>query len=651
MQQIASIFSGLNAPQIEAVKSTQGPLLIFAGAGSGKTRVITYRMAYMIVQENVNPDAILALTFTKKAAGEMKYRVTDLLKEFDKKYIPPTVGTFHSVCSMILRKEAKNLDLDSNFTILSADESEELIKDLMNEQDIDIKQFKPSLISWAIQGAKNDVLDAKDYPLYKSGYIENIVGQIYTTYERRLKQINAVDFGDLLMLFHKLIKENKNIREKYGQKFQYLLIDEYQDTNKVQYEIAKMLSEQNRNICVVGDDDQGIYKWRGADIENIINFKKDFPDAKVVKLEQNYRSFGNILKAASCVISRNNHRVDKELWTDKSDGEKLVIYQAETGEDEAQFVANQIDELVNGRHIIDDEVRVYNYDDFAVLYRTNYQSRLIEEQMLKSGIPYKLVGGFRFYDRREIKDLLAYLKFVNNPKDTVSLLRILNIPSRKFGAKSIEKLLTLSKERKIEAGQLLIDMYDHPDDAQYLFAKSVYTVFGDIKIESQKLKSNLPALIDYITNRINYKGYIDDGTDIGQSKVENVKELINVSSEYKSLNAFLEAIALMESEEKSDKDANSAVNLMTLHSSKGLEFPVVFMIGLEEGLFPHSKSMLEQADLEEERRLCYVGITRAKERLLISFAQMRKNRGEIIYGEPSRFLGELPQDICEFYSY
>lgn len=651
MQQIASIFSGLNAPQIEAVKSTQGPLLIFAGAGSGKTRVITYRMAYMIVQENVNPDAILALTFTKKAAGEMKYRVTDLLKEFDKKYIPPTVGTFHSVCSMILRKEAKNLDLDSNFTILSADESEELIKDLMNEQDIDVKQFKPSLISWAIQGAKNDVLDAKDYPLYKSGYIENIVGQIYTTYERRLKQINAVDFGDLLMLFHKLIKENKNIREKYGQKFQYLLIDEYQDTNKVQYEIAKMLSEQNRNICVVGDDDQGIYKWRGADIENIINFKKDFPDAKVVKLEQNYRSFGNILKAASCVISRNNHRVDKELWTDKSDGEKLVIYQAETGEDEAQFVANQIDELVNGRHIIDDEVRVYNYDDFAVLYRTNYQSRLIEEQMLKSGIPYKLVGGFRFYDRREIKDLLAYLKFVNNPKDTVSLLRILNIPSRKFGAKSIEKLLTLSKERKIEAGQLLIDMYDHPDDAQYLFAKSVYTVFGDIKIESQKLKSNLPALIDYITNRINYKGYIDDGTDIGQSKVENVKELINVSSEYKSLNAFLEAIALMESEEKSDKDANSAVNLMTLHSSKGLEFPVVFMIGLEEGLFPHSKSMLEQADLEEERRLCYVGITRAKERLLISFAQMRKNRGEIIYGEPSRFLGELPQDICEFYSY
>ena len=651
MQQIASIFSGLNAPQIEAVKSTQGPLLIFAGAGSGKTRVITYRMAYMIVQENVNPDAILALTFTKKAAGEMKYRVTDLLKEFDKKYIPPTVGTFHSVCSMILRKEAKNLDLDSNFTILSADESEELIKDLMNEQDIDVKQFKPSLISWAIQGAKNDVLDAKDYPLYKSGYIENIVGQIYTTYERRLKQINAVDFGDLLMLFHKLIKENKNIREKYGQKFQYLLIDEYQDTNKVQYEIAKMLSEQNRNICVVGDDDQGIYKWRGADIENIINFKKDFPDAKVVKLEQNYRSFGNILKAASCVISRNNHRVDKELWTDKSDGEKLVIYQAETGEDEAQFVANQIDELVNGRHIIDDEVRVYNYDDFAVLYRTNYQSRLIEEQMLKSGIPYKLVGGFRFYDRREIKDLLAYLKFVNNPKDTVSLLRILNIPSRKFGAKSIEKLLTLSKERKIEAGQLLIDMYDHPDDAQYLFAKSVYTVFGDIKIESQKLKSNLPALIDYITNRINYKGYIDDGTDIGQSKVENVKELINVSSEYKSLNAFLEAIALMESEEKSDKDANSAVNLMTLHSSKGLEFPVVFMIGLEEGLFPHSKSMLEQADLEEERRLCYVGITRAKERLFISFAQMRKNRGEIIYGEPSRFLGELPQDICEFYSY
>ena len=651
MQQIASIFSGLNAPQIEAVKSTQGPLLIFAGAGSGKTRVITYRMAYMIVQENVNPDAILALTFTKKAAGEMKYRVTDLLKEFDKKYIPPTVGTFHSVCSMILRKEAKNLDLDSNFTILSADESEELIKDLMNEQDIDVKQFKPSLISWAIQGAKNDVLDAKDYPLYKSGYIENIVGQIYTTYERRLKQINAVDFGDLLMLFHKLIKENKNIREKYGQKFQYLLIDEYQDTNKVQYEIAKMLSEQNRNICVVGDDDQGIYKWRGADIENIINFKKDFPDAKVVKLEQNYRSFGNILKAASCVISRNNHRVDKELWTDKSDGEKLVIYQAETGEDEAQFVANQIDELVNGRHIIDDEVRVYNYDDFAVLYRTNYQSRLIEEQMLKSGIPYKLVGGFRFYDRREIKDLLAYLKFVNNPKDTVSLLRILNIPSRKFGAKSIEKLLTLSKERKIEAGQLLIDMYDHPDDAQYLFAKSVYTVFGDIKIESQKLKSNLPALIDYITNRINYKGYIDDGTDIGQSKVENVKELINVSSEYKSLNAFLEAIALMESEEKSDKGANSAVNLMTLHSSKGLEFPVVFMIGLEEGLFPHSKSMLEQADLEEERRLCYVGITRAKERLFISFAQMRKNRGEIIYGEPSRFLGELPQDICEFYSY
>jgi DNA helicase-2/ATP-dependent DNA helicase PcrA len=672
------ILHKLNAPQKEAVQHTEGPLLIFAGAGSGKTRVITNRVAYLISEKNVEPYNILAVTFTKKAAGEMKERITEILNQLDLDLAStPTIGTFHSIGATILRKDVKHVGLDTKFTILDQDDTENIVKEFLIELNYDPKQFKPKTILSHIESAKNDMIDAQDYSLYNSGFIEDIVGEVYEKYQARLKEINAVDFSDLLFLVVKLFKENKAILEKYQNQFQYIMVDEYQDTNKVQYKMIKMLAEHEDgtcNVCVVGDDDQGIYKWRGADIKNIINFQHDFPSVKVIKLEQNYRSTGNVITAAVSVIKKNNERVDKSLWTEEKEGDQITVYQAEDEGDEANFVVDEIQDMrYKGKRL----------QDFAVLYRTNYQSRAIEEALLKQNLPYKLVGGFRFYDRKEIKDLVSYLRFISNPKDYVSLLRIINVPTRKMGSKSISTLAGLAKGVGVGMGELLILAYylKHTDLPTDLIDSStsitpevlgkienmqdklasferVIDIFGTIYYESQGLSA--VDILKLLIKTIHYMEFINDNTEQGEQKVENVKELENVAVAYgdgaNSLQELLEGIALIESEQnknESDGDTNNRVTLMSIHASKGLEFPVVFIIGMEEGLLPHSRSFVENADMEEERRLCYVGITRAKEKLYLTFAETRMASGGMDpYGRvPSRFLSEIPQELCEFYSW
>lgn len=435
-----NILEGLNPQQKKAVMCTEGPLLVFAGAGSGKTKVITNRIAYLVTEKQVKPNNILAVTFTKKAAGEMQERVTAILESLGiKDGRVPTIGTFHSIGAMMLRQNASSIGLDNNFSIYDSDDSDNMIKEIMLERDIDIKQIKPSSVSYFISTAKNDMVSPEQFPYHFSGFVEDIVSEIYPIYQKQLQSQNAVDFGDLLYLTVKLLEENEGVKEKYQNKYKYLLIDEYQDTNTVQYKFAKLLSEKHHNICVVGDDDQGIYAWRGADIKNIQSFEKDFDNVTVVKLEQNYRSTKNVIKAAVHVIQQNNSRVDKVLWTDNDDGEKISIYQALDQEDEAEYVVSNI-RLIQQKGI--------PLKDIAILYRTNYQSRAIEEALLKSALPYKLVGGFRFYERKEIKDIISYLRFCFNPKDELSLDRIINTPPRKMDLRLLQ-IYTLLQKRII----------------------------------------------------------------------------------------------------------------------------------------------------------------------------------------------------------
>ena len=662
------ILQGLNPEQKKAVTTTEGPLLVFAGAGSGKTRVITNRIAYLISEKGVKPSNILAVTFTKKAAGEMQERVQGILQELkqDKKGIP-TIGTFHSIGAMILRQNAKEVGLEKNFSIYDSNDSENMIKELLLEKNLDVKQYKPSAISYFISAAKNDLISPEQFPFHYGGFIEDIVAEIYPKYQKQLQSQNAVDFGDLLYLTVKLLDENQKVREKYQEKFQYLLIDEYQDTNTVQYKFAKIISEKYKNICVVGDDDQGIYAWRGADIKNIQSFENDFDNVNVVKLEQNYRSTKNVIKAAVAVIQQNYSRVDKALWTDNSEGDKITIYQAMDQEDEAEYVVNNIRLL---------QQQGVNMKNIAVLYRTNYQSRTIEEALLKTGLPYKLVGGFRFYERKEIKDVISYLRFLSNIKDELSLDRIINTPPRKVGPKALADLHTFAKEFNLTIGEFIVGAYTSMnqefqsecplsvEQVEEIMKKkdewgkylSVISLFGNLYYYAQERE--LLDIIDTILERTKYVEWFDDGSEEAQMKKENVTELKNVASSYtskygkKSLEIFLNEINIIEQEQEKNQDGSgNYVNLMTLHSSKGLEFDFVFMIGVEEGLLPHSRAFLEESELEEERRLCYVGITRAKQKLYITFAEKRITREGFSSQIPSRFLGEIPQDICEYYSY
>lgn len=662
-----TILKNLNPPQREAVMHTQGPLLVFAGAGSGKTKVITSRIAYLITQHNVPASKILAVTFTKKASEEMKERVTKILTELGvEKGDGPVIGTFHSVGAMILRKEAVHLGLTNNFSIHDSDDSENLIKEIILSMDLDIKQVKPKAISWLISAAKNDLVTPENFPYKYSGYIEDIAGDVYKKYQKQMLEQNSVDFGDLIYMPAKLLSENKEVLEKYQSMYEYLLIDEYQDTNKSQYILSKLLSEKSRNVCVVGDDDQGIYGWRGADVQNILSFEKDFPEVKVVKLEQNYRSVANVIHAAVSVIEQNTSRAEKTLWTDKEGGEKITIYQARDPEDESQFVVDELMTFKNsGRSL----------GEAAILYRTNYQSRSIEEELLRRGVPYKLVGGFRFYERKEIKDLISYLRFVHNIKDDLSVSRVLNIPTRKVGPKSVSDLFSIARDLNISIGELLVASYIVENKIQNsgFVSESIIekvsevsgrmsklqglaNIFGQIYVDCNPLNALLA--ITEIIEITRYESFIDDGTEAAKSRLENIMELKNVASSYviksedNSISLFLQEITLIEQEQdKNGKKGGQSVTLMTMHSSKGLEFPAVFIVGMEEGIFPHSRSFTDGGELEEERRLCYVGITRAKERLWLTFAEGRNQIGGYSSQIPSRFLAEIPQDLCEYYSW
>ena len=661
------ILGKLNTQQRIAVENTEGPLLVFAGAGSGKTRVITNRIAYLITEKNVSPTNILAVTFTKKAAGEMQERVLGLLKELevDTKNIP-LIGTFHSIGALFLRQNGKEIGLSPNFSIYDSDDSDNLVKDLLIEQNIDIKQIRPKSISYFISAAKNELISPEQFPQHYGGYIEDIVADIYPLYQKQLLAQNSVDFGDLIYLTVKLLSQNKGVLSKYQEMYRYMLIDEYQDTNTAQYMFAKLLSQKYENICVVGDDDQGIYGWRGADIKNIQSFEKDFKNVKVVKLEQNYRSTGNVISAAMSVIKQNALRVDKKLWTEKDSGNCITVYQAHDQDDEAIYVVDEINKLRRSGNSL---------TDIAVLYRTNYQSRAIEEAMLKGGLPYKLVGGFRFYERKEIKDILSYMRFLFNLKDDLSISRILNVPVRKMGTKSVAHLHSIAQKCGCSVGELIVTTYEIENSLEKSLNistemhekissqreemgryKLLVSLFGSMYVETQGL--DVLSTIDVILRKTKYVDWIDDGTEEAEYKKENIEELKSVAGSYavrykeKSLDMFLQEINLIEQEQSKNQDGSgNYVNLMTLHSSKGLEFDYVFIVGVEEGILPHSRSFTDEDELEEERRLCYVGITRAKEKLFLTFTEQRLTREGYSTQIPSRFLGEIPQDICDYFSW
>jgi len=644
------IFKDLNEPQQEAVKTTEGPVLILAGAGSGKTRALTHRLAYLISVKNISPFNILAVTFTNKAAGEMRSRMENLLRNdetrikndekmtnarnpntstFDIRYSDlgaavrlPWLGTFHSICAKILRREAKQIGYPSSFTIFDTQDQLAVVKKIMQEIGIDPKNYNPNGVLYYISSAKNEFVSPDDYDQYVNSPFEEVVRDVYKEYQKYLKTVGVMDFDDLLVLCVKLFEDNKTVLEKYQRIFRYILIDEYQDTNQVQYLWAKMLSAKSKNICVVGDDSQSIYGFRGANFRNILNFERDFPGAKVIKLEQNYRSTKNILRAADELIKYNRHKTKKTLWTDNSDGALLQVYQALNEKDEAEFVAMEIRALAMGKS---------RWSDFAVLYRTNAQSRALEEAFIRYGIPYRVIGGVRFYERREVKDIIAYLRLLANPDDQISLERVINVPARGIGSKTFLKYLQDLSNLNSEIP---------PKIQQFL----------EMVEEIRKKKVEVADLIEIIAEKTGYKDYLLDGTPEGEARWENVLELKSVAAYNDALGlenpleAFLEKVALYQDTDNYDAGAN-VVTLMTLHSAKGLEFPVVFIIGFEEGLLPHSKSIDEDSDVEEERRLCYVGITRAKQKLYLLYASERIYFGNPVANSPSRFLAEIPEDV------
>lgn len=606
----SSLLENLNPVQQQAVQATEGPTLILAGAGSGKTKVLTHRVAYLIAEKGVPPENILSITFTNKAASEMKQRILKLLHSNlePKTYSLPVMGTFHSFCARILRKEGKALGLSPNFSIYDDNDALDAVKQAMKTLDISPQKTSPSAVRNTISGAKNEMISSLEYPRHARGYFQETVAKIYLEYQKILEKNQAVDFDDLLLLTVKLFQNHPQVLSQYQIQLRYILIDEYQDTNAVQYILAKLLANRYKNICVVGDASQSIYKFRGADFRNIVNFKNDYPVAKVFNLEQNYRSTQPILDAAFAVISKNHSHPILKLWTEKSQGDKIQVVETRNETDEGLFIAKSIKEFSTLNP------SPYTLSSFAVLYRTNAQSRALEEVFLKSGIPYVLVGGIRFYERKEIKDILAYLKLLSNPKDSLSETRI-------------EKI---GKTRAAIFHQYLEEVATHLEDYPTL------------------------EMMDQILEKTSYLQYIDDGTDMGKSKVENVKELRSVAEQFPNLQEFLQNVALVESEytsdeklKKSQANGREAVTLTTMHQAKGLEWPVVFITGMEEGLFPHSRSFLDPQELEEERRLCYVGITRAKEKLFLTYTRQRLFFGTRSHNLVSRFITDLPEKLVE----
>jgi DNA helicase-2/ATP-dependent DNA helicase PcrA len=666
------ILEGLNKKQKEAVQSVDGPLLVIAGPGSGKTKVLIHRIAYLISNAKVDPRNILAVTFTNKAAGEMKERVDKIFKELPKlnsrsdgnltsvSYGHPTISTFHSFCVRVLRFEIDKLGWKKTFLIYDDKDQLALIKKVMADLEMDTEMFNPFSIQKNISAAKSELIDYQSYLEQKQGYFEEQVGKVYQHYQNELKKNNALDFDDLIMLTVKLFQKNPEILKKYQQRFRYILIDEYQDTNYAQYILAKLLAAEHKNICVVGDVDQGIYSWRGADIRNILSFEKDYPEAKVVFLDQSYRSTQKILEAAHNIISKNVQRKEKKLWTEKKEGFPLVNYEAADERDEAQFILQEIEKLSREHG--------FNFSDFAVFYRTNSQSRSLEEAFLNRNFNYKIVGGIKFYQRSEIKDILSYLRALYNPKDIFSFSRIINLPPRGIGQLLQEKVMETFRQENKDFIEVFLNVKNISEitDSQKEKLENTGKLFK--KLEKEILSLKLTDLIKFILEEIHYKEWLEKGKE-GEKRWENVQELLTVANRYdnlnppEGLNRFLEDVSLIQDVEdlgnKGDKgdnlDKNNVVSLMTLHSAKGLEFPVVFIVGMEEGLLPHSRSIRMSQEgnlnfqLEEERRLCYVGITRAKEKVYLICARQRNLFGACQANPPSRFLKDIPENLIECY--
>lgn len=639
------IFDTLNDRQCEAVKHTEGPLLITAGAGSGKTKVLTCRIAHLL-ELGVAPYRILAITFTNKAAKEMKERVTNLVgAQADSIWL----STFHSFCAKLLRFEVDGFHgYTRNFTIYDSSDQLVLVKDCLKKLNLDDKQFMPRSVLGTISSAKNVLMDAKAFAAQASDFYEQKVADVYALYQEKLRENNAVDFDDLLFLAVRLLQEKEDVREKYQSRFQYILVDEYQDTNHAQYALTKILAARWRNICVVGDADQSIYAWRGADIRNIIDFTRDYPDAASIKLEQNYRSTKTILHAANAVIDNNESRPKKTLWTENPAGNKIIHYQAQTEHDEADYIAG----VIYNRHEISHEP----YGDMAILFRTNAQSRVLEEKLMRYAIPYTMVGGTKFYDRKEIKDVLAYLRLLYNPEDSLSLTRIINVPKRNIGATTMEHVAAYAEEQGISLFEALSSTDEIPVTKRARtslenFAAMIFDLLNDIE------GKDVLSLIETVIKQTGYGDMLDKEAEHdpqGESRKENVGEFLSVAKDYMDSNPdgnlqdFLENVALV-SDVDDFESSDSKVTLMTLHAAKGLEFPVVFLTGLDEGLFPHSRTLLDPSQVEEERRLAYVGITRAERQLYVTNATTRTMYGRISAYMPSRFLAEIPPQLMEDY--
>lgn len=622
------ILEGLNPQQREAVTTIDGPILIQAGAGSGKTKTLTHRIAYLIATGHARPAEILAVTFTNKAAGEMRERLANILGVDNTRSFMPWMGTFHSIAVRLLRYYGEAIEIPNNFVIFDESDKQTLIKSILKSLGATDKQYSPRTIISYISNAKNDLESPDDFRKRAQTPIQQMTAEVYTRYEQRLKENVALDFDDLLLDTVKLLKQSPETRAKLQQRFKFILIDEYQDTNRAQYQIVKLLLNDKHNICAVGDDWQSIYSWRGADFTNILNFEKDFSGTKVIKLEQNYRSTGAILNAAHNVIIKNEQRSDKKLWTRQGEGAPVEFIEARNDLDEADRVANRISSEVG--------LGLRRYRDYAVLYRTNAQSRIFEQMFLRSDIPYRIVGGLRFYDRAEIKDLTAYLKLLYQPHDTISFRRIVNVPKRGLGEVSVNKFLHWQESTGQSVIEALSNVAICPDITSRA-AKSLIYLGKDLKELATEATDTAPdILLTDLINRFHYDTYIDDGTDQGSARRENVDELINMAKQYGDLDSFLAEVALVSSADTVNDD--DAVTLMTLHAAKGLEFPVVFMVGMEDGLFPNARCEIDPAKMEEERRLCYVGMTRAREQLIMTFADQRMLRGEINYNQPSPFL-------------
>ena len=634
------IFKELNEKQSEAVKIIDGPVLVISGPGSGKTKCLTHRIAHLI-STGIKPEDILALTFTNKASQEMKERVNKLLGQTS---VSPLIGTFHSVGLRILRKNIHLLGYRNNFTIFDEDDQKGLVKRIMVELELDVKKFNPGAILSRISRLKTEFIEPKNS--FSDEFFGKMVNKVYERYQDELKRLNVVDFDDLITLCVTLFEKNPNILTKYQDLWKYILVDEYQDTSRDQYSFISLLANKNKNLFCIGDDAQSIYQFRRADIRNILNFNKDYPNAKIVMLEQNYRSTKNIITAASNLISNNNNQVPKELWTDNEEGEKIMFKELLDERQEANFIVSAIREFVR---------KGKNPRDVVVLYRTHAQSRAIEEALISSGFPYHIVGGIKFYERREIKDILAYLKFITNPADIVSFDRIYNTPPRGIGKKSFENILKEDPHNILNGMAKMLANSEIPPK-QLTALKNFNDTLNEIVIKTKNAK--LTGLIKHIIKSVRYEDYLKESgsksKENAEERIENLNELLTVAKKYDNatscldgVNKFLEEIALFQDLDKI-KNTDNKITLMTMHASKGLEFPVVFIVGFEEGLFPHSRTLINPSEIEEERRLCYVAITRAKEKLIITFTKYRNIFGSTESNLPSRFLGEIPAHLASF---